>query len=520
MSLSSLVCNSLAAAAQYPGYRRFVSALKDVESTQRTLLRQLLTAAAGTEFGRQENIAPDWTPEEMAERLPVTCYGNWEGLVEKQREDPGAALLNQGCERYEPTSGSTAMRKWIPYTRRLLDEFDSAAAPWLYDLARRYPTMLKGRHYWSLSWLPNDLRGEGGANTTDDIELFPWWKRWVMQGTMAVPGKVALCPTLEQSLFLTLVHLVSCSDLTLISVWSPTFLIELLRNLSSRKGEVAAELARNGCRRAALVSKWDGDVTPDFLRGLWPRLQLVSSWDTSTSSIWAQRLKELFPDAAFQGKGVWATEGVLTIPFADRYPLALTSHYYEFRVLDDGPIVPAWKLEPGMMVQPILSTGSGLWRYALDDRLEVSGFLESCPCFTFKGRLGGVDMVGEKLDHALAEDVLCRLSKATGCRCVSLLARPFPEETNGKPHYTVLAEGPGSAGEQITEQAEQMLNELHHYRLAREMGQLGPAGAVVTPNAFRYYVAATGLDGTPLGARKLEPVLLLPQRLSREPNDR
>lgn len=511
MKLSSTMCNTLAAAAQYPGYRRFVRALGDLEATQRAVLRRLLTDAARTEFGRQQALAPDWTPEEMAARLPVTCYGNWEEMVAMQRADAGATHLNEGCNRYEPTSGSTAKRKWIPYTRRLLDEFDAAAAPWLFDLARRYPATLTGRHYWSLSWLPDDLRGEGGANTTDDIELFPWWKRWVMQGTMAVPSEVALCSTLEQSVFSTLVHLASCQDLTLISVWSPTFLIELLRKLSSRRRDVTAALVRNGCRRASLFSQWDGELTPAFLRRLWPRLKLLSSWDTSTSATWAAQLRQLFPEAEFQGKGVWATEGVLTIPFGGKYPLALTSHYYEFRGLDDGPVIPSWQLEQGMVVQPVLSTGSGFWRYALDDRLEVTGFLESCPCFAFRGRQAGVDMVGEKLDHALAEDVLRRLSEATGYRCVSLLARPFAEATGRRPHYSVLAEGPEDAVDRVIEHAEALLCELHHYNLAREMGQLDRAGAVVTSNAFCYYLSASGLDSTPLGARKLEPVLLLPE---------
>ena len=509
MKVPPLMCNTIAAAAQYPGYRRFVRALRDVEGAQRTVLRQLLTVSAETEFGRAHGMGLGWSYEDVASRLPITCYEDWADSVDRQRRRNGAAVLSRDCARYEPTSGSTAKRKWIPYTRRLLDEFDAAAAPWLFDLARQYRAMLGGRHYWSLSWLPDDLRGEDGANTTDDIELFPWWKRWVMQGTMAVPPDVALCATLEDSLFRTLVHLAECRNLTLLSVWSPTFLLELLRLLSERKEEVVAALDKRGAP-AAVLSAWDGSLSADLAKGLWPRLQLVSAWDTSSSAQYAARVKALFPHASFQGKGLWATEGVVTFPFKGRYPLAITSHFYEFRVLSapDVEIVPAWRLKPGMHVQPVITTGSGFWRYVLDDRLEVVDFLENCPCLVFRGRLNGIDMVGEKVDAVLAEEVLAGLSSATESNCVSLMADPGDGGDGRRPRYLVLVEGAPGSEAAIGAEAEERLAELHHYRLAREMGQLDAASAVATADAFAYYVqngATTGL----LGGRKMEPLFKL-----------
>jgi hypothetical protein len=62
-------------------------------------------------------------------------------------------------------------------------------------------------------------------------------------------------------------------------------------------------------------------------------LALVSAWDTADAAPWAQQLKACFPQAAFEGKGLWATEGVVTIPIDGQYPLAYRSHVYEFEDL-------------------------------------------------------------------------------------------------------------------------------------------------------------------------------------------
>ena len=448
----------------------------------------------------------------MSRRLPLTEWDDWHERVERQRRTPGSAVVSASCDRYEPTSGSTARRKWIPYTRRLLDEFDAAAAPWIFDLSRRFPGLLRGRHYWSLSWLPDELRNAPGYST-DDLQLFPWWKRAVMGGVMAVPPGVGLLPGLEESMFATLVHLAACRELTFISVWSPTFAFELLRRLSRRRLDVAAAVRERGeVEAAGLLEGWDGQLSPAFTRALWPRLALVSAWDTSTSATYAAELQRLFTHAEFQGKGVWATEGAVTIPVGGRYPLAVASHFFEFQCLDSFEVVPSWQLREGMEVQPVLSTGSGLWRYRLADRLRVTGLFGRCPCLEFKGRLGGIDMVGEKVDSSAAAEILDQLCRETSMSCISLLADPGDGLAGRKPCYSVLVEGRGGPGDLVAAGAERLLAGLHHYRLARELGQLAPAVAIIRPDATSWLMENGAVEGGLLGGRKVEAVTRIEKR--------
>ncbi|MBM4354167.1 MAG: GH3 auxin-responsive promoter family protein, partial [Deltaproteobacteria bacterium] len=406
---AAVLVHLLHCASQFPEHARFVRALRDAESAQRAVLARLLALLEQTDFGREHGLSRSWTAEDVAARLPVSAWSDWVPRVERQRTEPSRWVMAPRCTRFEPTSGSTSRRKWIPYSEAFLSELDRASSPWLFDLGRSHPGILKGRHYWSLSWLPDELRGASGGRAAagDDLQLLPWWKRRLLGRVMAVSPDVARLPSVNETLFETLVALSAAADLSLVSVWSPTFALELLRRLGDERQRISVRLDRLGAgRRASLLRSWDGIPSGEFYRSFWPRLSLVSAWDTGSSASWAACLSALLPQAAFQGKGVWATEGVVTIPFCGHYPLAVRSHFYEFRCLETGRIVPSWRLEPDMEVQPILSTGSGLWRYALEDRLRVTGFLESTPCLEFVARLSGTDLVGEKLDAALAQRVL------------------------------------------------------------------------------------------------------------------
>src|SRR5690606_18179275 len=96
---------------------------------------------------------------------------------------------------------------------------------------------------------------------------------------------------------------------------------------------------------------------------LWPKLSLVSSWDTASAEQWAVQLQQRIAGVAFEGKGLWATEGVVTIPFANRFTLSYQSHFYEFILQDSQKVVPSWQLKIGDIVSPVITTGSGLIRY-------------------------------------------------------------------------------------------------------------------------------------------------------------
>ena len=110
---------------------------------------------------------------------------------------------------------------------------------------------------------------------------------------------------------------------------------------------------------------------------------------------------------AFQKKGLLATEGVITIPRANAGNVAaVLSHFLEF--LDDqGRPHLVHEVEPGAEYSVAITTGGGLWRYRLGDRVRVTGFLQRTPLLEFIGKEDGVcDLRGEKLHPAFVGGIL------------------------------------------------------------------------------------------------------------------
>lgn len=499
--------------------RKFHNGRFNLEKIQRKKLKELIKQI------KNEQPVNSW--EEFAAVYPVTRYADWHKSITQQRQQ-SKSLIDSPLVRYQPTSGSSEKLKLIPYTKKFLDELDSAISPWLASLYRNYPSIKDGVHYWSVSWLPQNQLEDFKGNLNDDSELLGGIKRFVTNYSQAVSSEVALAANPEDSLFATLCYLAATEDLTVLSVWSPTFALQLLTLLPQQAHEIAVVLSTGkwGVRqpslqrltapqapeRAKLLLQHATQPGQNIAQALWPKLALISAWDTADAARWAKHLQELLPNVAFEGKGLWATEGVVTIPVNGQYPLAYRSHVYEFERISTGAVIPPWQLEDGDEVSPIISCGNGILRYAMDDLLKVTGFMGEVPCFTFLGRRKGVDLVGEKMSPEAARQALNTIEKEFSLSAVSLLA--LDSRVVGQSSYLALFSKQESISpdilERVNSRLENILKEHFHYALARELQQLRPATVLVIKDGWKVYqelaIASGMIEGNikPEALRKID----------------
>jgi hypothetical protein len=141
-----------------------------------------------------------------------------------------------------------------------------------------------------------------------------------------------------------------------------------------------------------------------------------------------------------QPKGLIATEGIISIPFGQHWPLAVTSHFLEF-VASDGQVLRAHELERGNTYEVCLTTSGGLYRYRLNDLIRVDGFAENTPSIRFVAKTGQIsDHFGEKLSEAFVYTAIHELQATYSVRW-SFAMLAFQE--NG---YTLFLKGPAPKG--------------------------------------------------------------------------
>jgi len=143
-------------------HAQFLAERKNLRLNQLAILNRLLGQSEKTIWGQEKGIRVNLSYDQLVSKVQPTDWNDWSLWVEREKKH--SASMAMSVNRYQPTSGSTHKRKWIPYTKSFLNEIDNATGVWIHDLYEQYPGLLNGKHYWSLSWLPSELRQEISNN--------------------------------------------------------------------------------------------------------------------------------------------------------------------------------------------------------------------------------------------------------------------------------------------------------------------------------------------------------------------
>ena len=517
--LVSLLANLAWLASCLPSTLAFLAALARPERCQRRLLRRMLAGLPATRYGRANGAGASPCAAEVFFQLPLAGYEDVRPFVEAIQAGEQDVLTTEPVIVLQPTSGTGAAPKLIPFTRGLQRQFRAALNPWMASLFVIRPRLMLGRQYWCVS--PNTPpRAEGQSAVpvgfADDTEYLGGWQRRLARRLLVAPDELSRVADPAAFEFLTLLFLVAEENVRLLSVWHPSFLTVLLDALPGhasvleacvRAGELPAGLAVPDEIRPSLASRLRPD--PDRadamarldlgrsagVRRLWPHLQVISCWAGRDAEAWVARLREWFPGVAIQGKGLMATEGVVTIPWGldGRFICAVRSHFLEFVAPESGRVSRCRDLEPGETWSVVITTAGGLWRYRLGDLVRVAGRWGRTPCLEFVRREGVVsDMCGEKLTLADAEAALQQAHAATGVRFS--FAMLVPERQGVTAGYDLLVQPqPGAPVTVLAAWAravEESLERNYHYLHARRLGQLRPVRArAIRGDADRQYRA-------------------------------
>jgi GH3 auxin-responsive promoter len=462
--------------------RAFRQATRRVAESQSQVLAAILHRNRDTEFGRAQRFRYLKDARDYQKCVPLSRYDDYAEPIQRIAAGQANVLTRDRVELLEPTSGTTAGEKLIPYTAGLRRQFQRAVAAWIYDLFRRRPAVRRGRAYWSISPVVCGARRTSAGipiGFDDDAAYLGTLERRALERLLVVPSAVARLRDMETFRYQTLLHLLSAEDLTLISIWNPSFLTALVAPLSERQDRLRFDLRRqnrSSGRASTLERIFRSNLSlPEKLRLVWPRLALISCWTDAAAAHYLRELREYFPAVEIQPKGLLATEAFVSFPLVGRAAsvLALRSHFFEFQQADGEPCLGAHELELGRRYAVVITTGGGLYRYQLDDQVEVAGFENACPLVRFLGKSNCTsDLVGEKLAEPHVRAVLERLFVAHGLSPRFALLAPVV----GRPaHYRLFLQGVG-LGECGALQGglEAGLEENPHYRYAVQLKQLAP----------------------------------------------
>ena len=527
--------------------RKWRRAASDVVTTQYAVLRRILTANNDCTFAQQHHFSTINSVEAFQGSVPIRSYEEMHPYIQRMVEGEERILLSEQIQRFALTSGSTQASKLVPYTKALINEFQEGIDPWVYYLFRSQPALLLGKTYWSVTPVGDRTSYTPGGIPVgfDDEQLyFSSLTRWVLGTVMISPSQLAQLRDMETFRYVTLRLLLQEGTLTWISIWNPSFLTLLLEPLSAwflrltddlRQGSLSVADQIDEPVRSAIIAvcRCDpvrarklkalfadrqgrdliepGETERTFYEEIWPALRMISCWAHGNATYALPRLQAYFPHVTIQPKGLLATEAFISFPFKDDLSaISLLSHFFEFEETNTStPVIKlAHELERGRCYAVIVTTGGGLYRYRLNDSIEVVDFYKQCPLIRFIGRQAKVvDICGEKLhEDFVRQTVTATLQKYALEPLFWLLA---PEGPSGaQPFYTLFIQLAVHVAPETNQLAliahtiDERLQESYHYNYARRLGQLGTCRLfLIAPSsdAFHIYLKVCADQGQRLG---------------------
>ncbi len=454
MSLKGmLVANSLLGMAGGIQYLKLKSATKAPRQSSEKTLRGILEYAKDTEYGREHHFADILkaaSAEELfrlyRENVKVNDYEDLRPYVERHKHGQAGILFPGKPLLYATTSGTTSEPKWIPITREYLNNiYGKMTKVWLFNFIKNRPRVFSGK---ILSIVGKVKEGEApdgtmfGSVSGVTQRDCPGFVKALYSNPQCVYGIADY-----NARYYVLMRMGIEQDITLIVTANPSTIVELQNNVNrfydeyvkdieagtlnkelkidpEIRKELEACLKPNPGRAAelrALREKY-GQVLP---KHYWPNLQILNTWKCGNTKVYLDKFKDSFPEGMLhQEFGYFSSECRFGLVLDDTLNTVLFPHfhYYEFiKEKDlDNPHPTFYQLdelEEGKRYCPYVTTYAGLYRYNMNDLLEIGPSFQNTPTVHMIQKVNGiVTLTGEKLHERQFIEAVHQAEEKTGLK--------------------------------------------------------------------------------------------------------
>ena len=449
----------------------FLTAIDNYMEEQKKVLFKILKTNKTSKYGEKYNFADIHSVMDYHNNVPITKYDDYKTYINEITNGKQNILTTDKVMLLEPTGGSTSGSKYIPYTQSLKQSFNKGLEPWLSDLFLNFPDIINNPMYWSItpSAKIKNIKSQISIGFDNDLEyLYPPFSDII--GAKIIIPDIKNCSA-KEFYSITLNEFKKQSNLAFASVWNPTLMLNIIESVQNPQK-------------------------------IWKNLRVISCWDEGNAKLYAEKLQSRLPQTYIQGKGLLATEGIMTIPIEGIGKLpCIQSHFFEFIDMETEEIKLLNEIEENKEYSIILTTQGGLYRYRIGDIVKVYSKYKNCPLLTFVGRENNIsDYFGEKLNEQFVKNIIKKL----GIDRISEFYIFAPYFKKNEFYYTIYIEGNADTKE-LEILVEENLKENYHYKYARELGQIKGFRFKRVKNGQKQYINLCLKKGQRLG--DIKPIM-------------
>jgi hypothetical protein len=394
---------------------------------QRDVLARIVNANRDTRFGREHGFDRIREPRDFQAQVPIHEYEALRPYIDEQRLTGTPALTAEAPAFYAQTSGTTSKPKHIPITPAMLAMHRHEQALFSYLQYRACPGAFQGKALGIMGAAVEGHLDSGHVVGSVSGHLYRSLPR-AIQRRFVVPAEVFGIGDYDLKYLVILRLALGQPGITYLGTPNPSTLLRLLDVLNRERGRLLDSLATgalDGTEKLdpGLQSLLKARFVPDpgraaRLRSLgeltfanvWPDIRLVTTWTGGSCGIALAAVRGRLPaDAVVMELGYQSSECRGSIPLEAEVPGGLPPlhhHFLEFveeTSWNGGSreCVTLAQLSVGRRYYALFTTAAGLYRYFMNDLVEVTGTFNQTPLLRFvqKGR-GVTSLTGEKLYEA------------------------------------------------------------------------------------------------------------------------
>ena len=482
-------------------WARFAGMNRALRHSQEQLLAGMVRAAAGTAFGRAHGFAGIRTRKDFQARVPIGTWDDFSPYVDRIVAGERGVLTEDAPAMFNRTSGTTSKPKLIPVGPATMRGNQVTQKLWAYQAIQRHPGFLSGKAipivnkavegrtaqgvpYGSVSGLmfrdAHALAKRRYAYPYDVVEIADYRARRYALMRLAVPERVTFIPGSNPNSILKLFEMADEAKAELVRDVHDGTLSQAFDIAAPQRAALAPMLKRDPTRARALERMAAGGALRP--RDYWPGLSLIGCWKGGTVGQFSARLHDwCAPGLVLRDTGYMSSEAHVSLPVTDDGSEGLlTVHINVFEFVPEAEwgqpgarALFADELEVGGAYQILLTTPSGLYRYAINDVVEVVGMHGGAPLVRFlrKGR-DVVNIHGEKVSANQVIGAMAAAAAEAGCKVHHYMFVPNAAQS----HYALHVEftGPPAAGSTLEGAFDRQLGALNYlFKGAQATGTLG-----------------------------------------------
>ena len=526
--------------------------------TAEKTLRDILTISRDTVYGKEhhfDRILSATSAEDLFRlyRLYVPVNNSFETLrpyVERHKNGEENVLFPGKPDMYATTSGTTSEPKWIPMTHKYLkDVYGKMSHIWTWNFVKHRSRIFGGRIFTTVGkecegYAPDGtLFGSVSGVLVRDIPQ-------IIKKHYTAPASVMSIPDYGTRNYVLMRLALQYRDVTLWATANPSTILELMRALDENTEQMINDIEKGTIsedvdipyeirseldtyiapypERAAELRRILAEKGHLYPRDFWPWLQYLSTWKCGNTKIYMDKYMDRFDwnKTFYQELGYIATECRFGFPLDETNESVLFPqfHYYEF--VEESELDSPHKhfrqideLELGKRYCAYVTTYSGLFRYNMNDLVEVGGRYKNTPTVHMVSKVNGiVSMTGEKLYEPQFMDAVHQAEDETGIKTKFFVGFAEVEESKYHFYYEFADEKINQEqAEAFTKVVDEKLQHINlEYESKRQSFRLhAPETHILLSNAYARFKAACLKDGFRDGQFKFNLLMQDEKRRSR-----